>query len=99
VIIEGYAPPADPRLQHISVTPDPGVIEVNVHPAENWDQLVSITTGVYEDARSGRLGTEKFDQDGTHTGTGGGNHVVLGGPTPADSPFLRRHDLLRSLIG
>ncbi len=99
VVVEGYLPPHDPRLQHISVTPDPGVIEVNVHPAESWDELVSITTGVYDDARHCRLGTEKFDQDGTHTGTGGGNHIVMGAATPADSPFLRRPDVLRSLIG
>ncbi len=99
VVVEGYLPPHDPRLQHISVTPDPGVIEVNVHPAESWEELVSITSGVYEDARLCRLGTEKFDQDGTHTGTGGGNHIVMGAATPADSPFLRRPDVLRSLIG
>ena len=68
------------------------------HPAHNWDELVDITTGVYEDAHYSRLGTEKFDLDGSHTGTGGGNHVVLGGATPADSPFLRRPDLLRSLV-
>jgi uncharacterized protein (DUF2126 family) len=98
VVMEGYQPPHDTRLQHMKVTPDPGVIEVNVHPAHDWSELVSITHGVYEEARLTRLGTEKFDQDGQHTGTGGGNHVVLGGLTPADSPFLRRPDLLKSLI-
>lgn len=98
VIIEGYLPPKDYRLKHISVTPDPGVIEVNVHPAENWKELVAITSSLYEDARQSRLGTEQFDLDGTHTGTGGGNHIVLGSHTPAESPFLRRPDLLKSLV-
>lgn len=98
VIIEGYLPPSDYRLQHIKVTPDPGVIEVNVQPAKSWEELVAITSGVYEDAHHSRLGTEKFDIDGTHTGTGGGNHVVMGALTPEDSPFLRRPDLLRSLL-
>jgi len=98
IIIEGYEPPRDFRLQKLAVTPDPGVIEVNVHPAQSWDELVRDTDILYEEARLARLGTEKFMLDGRHTGTGGGNHVTLGGPTPADSPLLRKPDLIQSLI-
>jgi uncharacterized protein (DUF2126 family)/transglutaminase-like putative cysteine protease len=99
VLLEGYEPPHDPRLHHFKITPDPGVLEVNIQPSHNWDELVANTTILYEEARLSRLSTEKYLHDGRVVGTGGGNHVILGGSTAADSPILRRPDLLRSLLG
>ena len=98
VVVEGYGPPPDSRLQSMSVTPDPGVIEVNVAPTSSFAAQKAQLETLYEQARLTRLSTEAFDFDGTHGGTGGGNHITLGGITPADSPLLRRPDLLVSLL-
>jgi uncharacterized protein (DUF2126 family) len=98
IVLEGYPPPRDARLKLLQVTPDPGVIEVNIHPAHDWRELVDHTAFLYQAAFETHLSAEKFMTDGRHTGTGGGNHFVLGGATPADSPFLRRPELLASLL-
>ena len=98
VRIEGYEPPRDYRMERLVVSPDPGVIEVNIHPSKNWKELTGIIDTLYDEAFLSRLGTEKFMLDGRHTGTGGGNHITIGGASPSESPMLRRPDLLRSLI-
>ncbi|OMC56472.1 transglutaminase [Mycobacterium sp. IS-836] len=98
VVIEGYGPPPDPRLASTTITPDPGVIEVNVAPTASFAEQHRQLETLYEQARLARLSTESFDVDGSHGGTGGGNHITLGGVTPADSPLLRRPDLLVSLL-
>jgi len=98
VWLEGYPPPSDSRLRSFSVTPDPGVLEVNLPPASDWDELELINTILFEEARENRLTAEKFAYDGSHIATGGGSHIVIGGATVFDSPFLRRPDLLRSML-
>ncbi len=98
VWIEGYAPALDPRLRSFSVTPDPGVLEVNLPPASDWDELEGINTLLDREARRNRLTAEKFANDGSRIGTGGGSHIVIGGTTLLDSPILRRPDLLRSMV-
>ncbi|WP_109829441.1 transglutaminase family protein [Reichenbachiella versicolor] len=98
VLIEGYDPPSDNRIQKFMITPDPGVIEVNIHPAKNWNEVLKNYEILYQKAAETKLATEKFNLDGKHTGTGGGNHITLGGEKPANSPLLRRPDVLRSFI-
>jgi uncharacterized protein (DUF2126 family)/transglutaminase-like putative cysteine protease len=98
VILEGYGPPPDSRIKTVLITPDPGVIEVNVHPASSWAELSDLTQTLYGIAREQRLCAETFGLDGRHSGTGGGNHLTLGGPEPMRSPLLQRPDLLVSMI-
>ncbi|HEY2409703.1 MAG TPA: transglutaminase family protein [Polyangiaceae bacterium] len=96
--LEGYEPPRDPRIGNFKVTPDPGVIEVNLPPVQTWPELIEQTESLYAEARAEHLIAEKFEHDGAHIGSGGGNHMVLGALNAEDSPFLRRPDLLASLL-
>ncbi len=98
VVLEGYQPAFDPRLGQLQITPDPGVIEVNLPPAANWDAWSRQLQDLYAEAATVGLSAEKYLLGGQVVGSGGGCHWVLGGPTPAESPFLKRPDLLRSWV-
>ena len=70
-----------------------------MHPSASWNEHIERSEQLYEEARQIGLIAEKFLLDGRHVGTGGGNHVVMGAERAADSPFLRRPDLLKSMLG
>lgn len=98
VLLGGYGPPSNQGIEGFKITPDPGVLEVNIHPADTWPELVHLHTLLDEEAIACGLSCEKYAQDGRILGTGGGSHITIGGATPEASPLLRRPDLLRSLI-
>ncbi len=98
LLLEGYPPPNDTGIKGFQITPDPGVIEVNIHPVADWQTLVDQTQTLYDIAQQCSLGAEKYTLEGQCISTGGGAHITIGGHTPATSPLLRRPDLLRSLI-
>lgn len=98
VVLEGYPPAFDPEWQHLQITPDPGVLEINLPPAGTWPEWKARLEGLWEEARLCGLSTEKYLVGGQTVGTGGGCHWVLGGPTPADSPFIKNPGLLRSWV-
>ncbi|MEX1365955.1 MAG: transglutaminase family protein [Nannocystaceae bacterium] len=98
VVLEGYPPPSGPQLRRITVTPDPGVLEVNIPPSDNVDDYVQLQQTIYDAALHAGLHTEKYLLDGRLAGSGGGHHLTLGGPSPLRSPLLRHPELLASLL-
>jgi uncharacterized protein (DUF2126 family)/transglutaminase-like putative cysteine protease len=96
--LEGYPPPHDPRLRLYGLTPDPGVLEVNLPPTANWDELEELNATLHEEAHQHRLIAGKFAYDGGHLSTGGGSHIVMGSTSVLESPVLRRPHLLRSML-
>ena len=100
VLPGGLPAAARPALiNFIKVTPDPGVIEVNIQPVAQLgraggDHRGAVRGGPPRPARHREVHARR-----PPVGTGGGNHMVMGGASPPDSPFLRRPDLLASLVG
>lgn len=98
VALEGYPPPRDPSLFQISIAPDPGVLEVNMPPQSSLRDYASTLESVFDAALHAGLHSEKYLLDGRMAGSGGGHHLTLGGPAALESPFVKRPDLLASLL-
>lgn len=98
VVLAGYAPPADPRLPTIGFASDPGVIEINLAVCATWSDYHRHLAQIYAAAEAVALCARKFQLSGRETGTGGGAHLVFGGPVGLTSPFFVFPALLPSVI-
>ncbi|MGI9212205.1 MAG: transglutaminase family protein, partial [Methylococcaceae bacterium] len=98
IMLEGYPPPEDPRLGRFSLEPDAAVLKLTLPMTRDWNLSQAALTQAY--AEAARLGLHGIHSrnTGTRMGPGGSTDLVLGGEEPADSPFLFRPQLLRSLI-
>ncbi len=99
LILAGYAPPYDAaRLPTVGFASDPGVIEINLAPCPDWAAYAAQVRQLYAAATEVGLCARKFQLNGREVGTGGGAHIVFGGPTPERSPFFIHPALLPSII-
>lgn len=98
VSLEGYPPPEDPRLRRFWIEPDAGVLRLDLPETSNWDELLTTLGAAYEEAWALGLGTERLSADDGRLASGGGGPLTIGGVSPAESPFLTRPEILRSLV-
>lgn len=98
VTLEGYGPPKNRKLLSLAVTPDPGVLEVNMPVTDTVGDYLETLDTIYDAALHSGLHSEKYQIDGRQAGSGGGHHLTFGGPTPLSSPFLQRPELLGRVL-
>ncbi|MDP5032150.1 transglutaminase family protein [Paraglaciecola sp.] len=96
--LEGYTPPRDEDLESMALTSDPGVLEVNLPPADNWPDFERVIRGMYQSAESIGMRALKYQLSGRQVSTGGGAHIVMGGPDLDHNPFIERPNLLSSFL-
>lgn len=99
IVLCGYRPSAHPEeVTSLGITPDPGVLEVNLPPTSSWIEYDRLLRIVSELAAEQGLQTTRMHFNGRVQGTGGGAHVLFGGPRLEANPFFARPDLLASIV-
>jgi uncharacterized protein (DUF2126 family) len=98
VELEGYGPPPSPDRLRFAVTPDPGVLEVNLPPVATCREATALYHAMFDAGLAAGLTAERYLLDGRAAGSGGGNHITIGGPVAERSPWLVRPELLASLV-
>jgi uncharacterized protein (DUF2126 family) len=94
----GPPPPLDDGDAWLTVTPDPGVVEVNMAPAPDSTSFLAQATAVWRAAEAAGLAAVRYRYNGDVADSGGGGQITLGGPTAAQSPFFRYPHLLPALV-
>lgn len=98
LVLAGCPPPVNPSAAWTTVTPDPGVIEVNMAPAPNVSTFLDWMRELHGAASRHSLSPERYWFNGDVADSGGGGHLTLGGPTAERSPFFLKPRLLPALI-
>jgi len=80
------------------VTPDPGVVEVNMAPAADLGTYARWAALVHQAAGEAGLSPLRYRYNGELVDSGGGGQLTFGGPSPEASPFFRRPWLLPGLL-
>jgi uncharacterized protein (DUF2126 family) len=91
-------PKPDPELAWLTVTPDPGVVEVNMAPAPDLETFLDWSRDVYAAAADAGLSPVRYRWNGEAVDSGGGGQITLGGPSPEASPFFRHPHLLPGFL-
>jgi uncharacterized protein (DUF2126 family) len=91
-------PPVELSGRWLTVTPDPGVVEVNMAPSSDLADLAGQSAAIWRAAREAGLSPVRFRWNGDATDSGGGGQLTLGGARADASPFVRYPRLLPGLV-
>ena len=97
--LQGSVPPDDAELWiRVGLAADPGVLEVNLPAAGSWAEYDRWMRAAARAAAAAGLRPWRQGPDGRREETGGGNHLLWGGPRLDEHPFFTRPGWLASIL-